>query len=139
MNKKQFLCRYHNLKERVEKKEQLIAEYDRLAGSPPPIVYDRVGSNPNQNTHAYFEKWIYLKIEEEEKLKGLKAELEKVKEETLNAINELENDDYKMLLIYRYMDWLTWEDIQSKMYYSAATIYRWHKEAIGKLKIKNES
>lgn len=130
MNKKQFLCRYHNLKVRVEKKEQLIAEYDRLASSPPPIVYDRVGTNPNCNTQAYFEKWIYLKIEEEEKLKGLKAELEKVKEETLMVINELENDDYKMLLIYRYMDWLSWEDIQSKMYISRSTANRWHNDAL---------
>ncbi len=40
-----------------------------------------------------------------------------------------------MILIMRYIDWMTWEDIAERLYFSKATIKRKHEKAIELLKI----
>jgi DNA-directed RNA polymerase specialized sigma subunit len=39
------------------------------------------------------------------------------------------------VLILRYIDWLTWNQIADKMYISRSTVKRWHLSAISLLKI----
>ena len=56
----------------------------------------------------------------------LKTNLFQIKHEILDCISELDNPEYERLLIYRYIDWLNWRDIADKMFYSQATIRRWH-------------
>jgi len=38
-----------------------------------------------------------------------------------------------MVLIHRYIDWLSWNEISKKMYFSVATVRRWHDKAIKKI------
>lgn len=39
----------------------------------------------------------------------------------------------QMILIYRYIDWLSWIEIANKIYCSLASVYRKHNEALEKL------
>ena len=133
-----YLCRYHNMIVKIEKKKALIKEYDRLSLSiPGPRYGDPMPHSPNRNLEAPFVKWLYKKMEEEEKLKALESEVGKVKEEIINTISALENEDYQRLLIYRYIDWLTWGEIQDKLFISRATANRWHNASINLLKIES--
>lgn len=130
-DKKQYLCRYHNLQVRIEKKKQLIEEYRRLSHSiPGPNYGNDMPRNPNRNLSAPFEKWIYLIIEEEDKLKVMESELVVLKDETMKAINTVNNDDYKMVLIYRYIDWLGWNEIARKIYGCVKTARRYHDKGL---------
>ena len=56
----------------------------------------------------------------------------------MNVIEQLDNENYKNILIMRYLETLTWEDIADKMYCSCSTIKRWHKNALIYIKIEEK-
>jgi len=134
MDKKEYLSRYHNLQLRIGKKKEYIAFCRERADSiPGPCYGERVGTNPNRNTEAPFEKWILRALDAEHELKDLEAKAEKVKSEIESSIAKLEDETMQMILVYRYIDWLTWIEISNKIYCSLASVYRNHREAIEKL------
>ena len=46
-----------------------------------------------------------------------------------------ENEDYKTILIKRYIEGYKWDDIASLIYVSKSTVKRWHEEALVSLNI----
>lgn len=130
MNAQDYLKQYKRILDKIEKKKELAEEYERLAASTPPIVFDRVGTNPNRNTEAPFVKWVYKKIEVEEELKILTEKANHIRNEILNTICEVENETYQRILINRYIDISDWESIASKNYLAISTVYRFHRQAI---------
>ena len=130
MDKKEFLCRYHNLQLRIEKLKDYIEfchERSVSVGSP---VYDGMPHSPNRPTEAPFVKWVYKALDAEQELKDLEAKLEVVRTEIETAISKLENEEYQQLLMYRYIDCLVWSEIEQKMFVSTTTRKRWHEKAI---------
>lgn len=131
MDRIEFLSGYHNLEIKIQKKREYIAFCEeRSLAIQGPSYGEKIGSNPNQNTDAPFVKWIYKKIEAETELKELKVKAAKTKLEIEESIANLKNDDFERILTYRYIDWLTWDEIGSRMYLSRSTIKRWHKDAL---------
>jgi DNA-directed RNA polymerase specialized sigma subunit len=57
------------------------------------------------------------------------------KQEIETVISKLEDETLQMILVYRYIDWMTWSEIAAKVYYSDKTIRRKHDLAIDMLKI----
>ena len=47
------------------------------------------------------------------------------------TVRTVDNDDYQMLLLYRYIENRTWEDIGSELGIGKTTAKRWHQEALG--------
>lgn len=135
MDKKTYLCRYHNILEKIEKKKQYIDFCEERANSIPGPKYDDMPRNPNVNTEAPFVRWIFKRIETEEELEELEKKLAIVKMEIEKAINTVKEEDLQMILTYRYIDWLTWSEIAAKVYYSDKTIRRKHDQAIELIKI----
>lgn len=130
MDKTEFLSRYHNLEIKIQKKKEYIDFCEERSNSIPGPCYDKIGSNPSPNLDAPFVKWIYRKIDAEAELKELEEKAAKAKTDIEEVISNLENEDYKRLLTYRYIDWLTWDEIGERMYLSRSTVKRWHKEAL---------
>jgi DNA-directed RNA polymerase specialized sigma subunit len=91
--------------------------------------------NGTKNLDAPFTKWIHKAIEKELQIADRKKQLQLVKCETISVIDKLANIEHKILLIYRYIDRMSWYDIASTLYVSLSTIKRWHKCAIISLKI----
>ena len=136
MDKKEYLSRYHNLQLRIGKKKEYIAFCRERADSiPGPSYGEKIGSNPNRNTEAPFEKWIIRALDAEHELKDLEEKVIKLKVEIEDKIAELHDCDLERILVYRYIDWLAWSDIAKLMYYSVATLKRKHDEAIGLLEV----
>lgn len=133
MDKKTYLCRYHNLLEKIQKKKEYIAFCHDRAGSIPGPQYGERVNNPSPSYEAPFVKWIYRAIDAEDELKDLEAKAELAKQEIETVISKLGDEDLQMILIYRYIDWLSWIEISNKIYCSLASIYRKHNEAIEKL------
>ena len=46
------------------------------------------------------------------------------------TVRTVDNDDYQMLLLYRYIENRTWEDIGSELGIGKTTAKRWHQEAL---------
>lgn len=132
----EFLSRAHYIKVKLEKLSLEYEEYQQRAGSIPGPTYDKEVVDHTRNLEAPFVKWIYKALEVEEKINKLKAELPKVEGEIVDTIDKLTNIDYRLILIYRYLDWMSWDDIAYKMHYSNPTIRRWHRQAIEELKTR---
>lgn len=133
MDKINYLCRYHNLIEKIEKKKEYIAFCNERAGSIPGPSYGERMNNPSPSHDAPFIKWVYRAIDAEEELKRLEDKAKNAKQEIETAIAKLEDETLQMILIYRYIDWLTWNEIATRVYYSDKTVRRKHDLAIGLL------
>ena len=46
------------------------------------------------------------------------------------TIKTVENDDYQMLLLYRYIEKRSWENIGEQLGVDRSTVKRWHREAL---------
>lgn len=133
MDNKEFLCRYHNLLEKIESKKNYIAFCAERARSvsSPCFSEPRVDHTPSYE--APFVKWEIKAMDAERELKDLEKQAEEVKCEIESVIAKLDSDEYKMLLLYRYIDWMLWIEIASKLCCSLQTVYRWHREALNKI------
>ena len=58
-----------------------------------------------------------------------------LKLQILETIEQLESIDEKLVLNYRYVKGLEWDEICSLLFASERTIFRWHGNALAKLKL----
>lgn len=136
MDVKKFLNRYYYMTKRLEQLEALNEEYTRMSHSIPSVQFDQIRVSGTKSLEAPFVKWIHKSMCVEQDIKILTNNMEIVKAEILSTISELENADYQRLLIYRYLDRLTWEEIAEKLFCSVASVKRWHIKALELLKIE---
>ena len=114
MNVKEYLSRYHETKVKIEKLEQIVAEYIRLANSIPGINFDQVRIDGTKSLQAPFEKWIIRALDDEILIESLKKELPKIKCEILASIDGLDVEVQRKLLILRYIVCRSWKEIADK-------------------------
>lgn len=62
-------------------------------------------------------------------------ELYKIKQEILQAINQVDNATYRTLLISRYINFKTWEQIAVDMNFCLRQVFRIHGKALTKIKM----
>lgn len=130
MQVKDYLCRYHNTKEKIKLLEKEIEEFIRLANSIPGISFDQLRVDGTKSLKAPFEKWIQKTLENELKITRMRRKLPIIKGEIIDVINRLDDSRCKRLLIYRYIDWLSWDNIAKNLVYSSSTVRRWHEKAL---------
>jgi DNA-directed RNA polymerase specialized sigma subunit len=58
-----------------------------------------------------------------------------IKGEIIAAIDTIEDKELRILLIYRYIDCISWQEIAEKLFVSNSTLKRWHIKALSLLKI----
>ena len=135
MDVKEYLCRYHVTEEKIQKLQQIVAEYLRLANTIPGVNLDQIRVDGTRRLDAPFEKWILKALDDELLIEELKKQLPLIKCEIISLIDELEDKEYKMILIHRYIDWLSWTEISQKLYYSSSKIRRMHDKALEEISI----
>ena len=86
--------------------------------------------NATRNTDAPFVKQIYKMMEYQDLLTE-KLELHmNLKREMQKAIEEMSNQDERLVLEFRYIKNLTWPRIADLMYVDESTVRRWHNKAL---------
>lgn len=135
MDVKEYLCRYHVTEEKILKLQQIVTEYLRLANTIPGVNLDQIRVDGTRKLDAPFEKWILKALDDELLIEELKKQLPLIKCEIISLIDELEDKEYKMILIHRYIDWLSWTEISQKLYYSSSKIRRMHDKALEKISV----
>ena len=135
MDLKEYLCRYHVTEEKILKLQQIVAEYLRLANTIPGVNLDQIRVDGTRKLDAPFEKWILKALDDELLIEELKKQLPLIKCEIISLIDELEDKEYKMILIHRYIDWNSWTEISQKLYYSSSKIRRMHDKALEEISI----
>ena len=128
------------IEQRIKAKEIKSAEFESLADSIPSPNYDGIRVDHTRRTDAPFVYWIEKKAEVDEQIRNLRARQNVLKGEIMTTIEKLENEEYQSLLVMRYFNFRTWEDIADELCVSIATVYRWHSAALSFIKIpKNDS
>lgn len=130
MEAKEFLMQPSRIARRIESLKIKKAEFETLANSIPGGNYDQPVVQKSHDNKAPFIKWIDKIMELDKKINATREELNKVKSEVLAAIEKIPNEDYQNLLIMRYLNECTWDEIISKLYVSRATVFNWHCEAL---------
>ena len=130
MDVRKYLSRYHYLELDIKYIQDEIKEYERLANSIPGMSFDAIRVDGTKSLDAPFTKWIHKAMEKELQIASLIKRLQTVKCEIISVIDELEDMELRKILIYRYIDWNSWNEIAAKMFISYSSSRRLHDKAL---------
>jgi DNA-directed RNA polymerase specialized sigma subunit len=136
MNVKEYLRRYHDTELKIMRMQAEVDEYIRLANSIPGMNFDAIRVDGTKSLEAPFVKWINRALDNELLIAEMKSNLPIIKGEIISVIDELEDEQHKMVLIRRYIDWLSLSEIAAKMYVSLSTLKRWYKKALSTIQFE---
>lgn len=101
-----------------------------LATSVSSLRYDREYVQTTRSIEAPFVKALIRVMDLEAKINMEITMLINLKEQILDVISKLESVDEQMILRYRYMSNMTWEDIGKELHAGVRTVIRWHGNAL---------
>lgn len=129
MTAKEFLRQAYRLDHRIHSD---MAELERLremassVGSPGMEEH----YNPNRLTEASFIRNLEKIWELQEKINQEIDRFVDLKEQIRNVIATATNTDEQMVLRYRYIHNMTWEQIGDELHADRTTVYRWHNQGL---------
>ena len=136
MTAKEYLEQIGKLEHKIQCMKERAEYYDHMSLSiPGPSYGEKIGSNPNRNLEAPFIKWLIKLDEIKREIVKKEEEIKNLKANALLKIEELDNEEYKVILIERYFNQKTWNEIALKIYASEKTVRRWHENVLLRLKI----
>lgn len=130
MTAKEYLSQVYKLDHKIHIMKLEVEEYNRLSLSIPSIDYSRERVDHTPSNESYYAKWIEKAIDKQAEINEKIKELEILKLEVSNEIDKLENENYRMILKYRYINSMTFPDIAKKIFLAESTVKRLHREAV---------
>lgn len=124
MDAKIWLGRGFWLRKEKEQLERLREEtYTRLTKTTPNMAVE--ATSGSKDPHKY-DILAALDVELEEKIKAL----DKVRLEIFTAIQQLPDRRYRMVLLGRYYECLSWGEIATLMHYERRYVFKIHGQAL---------
>ena len=130
MNKKEYLRQAYLLDKRIKADMDEVVRLRELATSVSSLRYDREYVQTTRSIEAPFVKALIRVMHLEVKINMEITLLISLKEQILDVISKLESVDEQMILRYRYMSNMTWEDIGKELHAGVRTVIRWHGNAL---------
>lgn len=133
MDAKKYLSQAFELNRSLKFKERhLRDEKARVPYSGP--LYGDVKIDTNMKGSAVEHSAIHIVVLEDE-IKALKKELEEAMRSISSTIKRVGNTDMEAILEMRYLSFLEWEDIITRMGYSRGYVYKLHSQALRRVKM----
>ena len=133
MTAKEYLSRAFYLNMRIHSKNEQIAVMNALATKVTSTLSDTPVSGTKNDQKM--EDVILNILEYENELKDAMNELVTLKREIRDVIEQVGNDEYRVLLEMRYLSSKRWEQIAVEMGYSIEHVYHLHREALKKVHV----
>ncbi|MFU0524399.1 RNA polymerase subunit sigma-70 [Gardnerella pickettii] len=130
MNKKEYLRQAYLLDKRIKADMDEVVRLRELATSVSSLRYDREYVQTTRSVEAPFVKALIRVMDLEAKINMEITLFISLKEQILEVISKLESVDEQMILRYRYMSNMTWEDIGNELHAGVRTVIRWHGNAL---------
>lgn len=133
MTTKEYLRQARHLDTQINMKLEQISSLHELATKATSTLSDMPGS-PTRNTHSMEDIIIKILMLENE----INADIDRMvdlKNEILNAISTIDDEEYRIVLEKRYINYESWEDIALDMGCGVDNIYKIHGRALKKMKI----
>lgn len=135
MTAKQYLKQAYRLNDLIKSNQQELADLRLLSDGVPGIDYskERVQSSPSQD--APFVHIVCQIIELENEINAEINRMVSLKLEIRSVINAVQDHDERLLLKYRYLNFMQWETICDYMSISLRTAHRIHAAALANVKV----
>lgn len=130
MTAKEYLHQAYRLDQRIKSDTMEAQNLREMAGSVSAIQYDKERIQTMRSTEAPFVRTLEKLWDLEEKIAGELETLSDLKKQIREVIEAVEDTDERMVLKYRYIHNLTWEQIGMELCADARTIRRWHGKAL---------
>lgn len=130
MTAKEYLSQIFQIHKKIIYYEHEIERYQMLMNYIPHPHYkndqiNKLSSNTTPNMIG-LEKYYETK----DKIIAVKEKHNRLVLEITQVIEKIENDDYKLVLKYRYINMISFIEISRKLYVSYSTVKRIHAEAL---------
>lgn len=122
-----YLSRYRRLNQRIDRLLEEQSRWREMALKITPVLSQTPGGGESGSP---IERPMDKVLEIDEEINREIDELQTVRQEIRAALNQLEDESLKLLMEYRYIDGLTWEQIAVKMNYSYMQICRLHGKTL---------
>ena len=129
--KKEYLRGYEKAVHQMERSALRISEI-RLSKACPSVANDGMPHTHNNNDLS-----SYVALLEQEEKQYIKYRNQRIKKcnEITEKIEQLENEDEKDVLFYRYIQLMKWEEICNEMQCSWRKVHRIHIKALNNIVI----
>lgn len=134
--KKAYLKGYEKTVRQMERSGRMMDEI-RSSYICSSVINDGM---PHAHNHSDLSSYAVLLEQEEKRYDRYKDKCAKKRNELIDEIGKLGNEEEKYVLTCRYVWLMRWHDICAAMGYSLQHVYRIHARALGNLKMRvNES
>ncbi|MDD3124188.1 MAG: DUF1492 domain-containing protein [Candidatus Izemoplasmatales bacterium] len=130
MTAKEYLSQIHYLNLKINYLKKQIEDYQVQMRRISSADFDSIRIDKSPSLEAPFIKPMEKLSEAEDKLKVELINLKNLKNEIIKTINKVEDEEYRILLKYRYIHHCSFREIAIKMYVSETSIRRRHNEAL---------
>ena len=129
MTNKEYLHQAYRLDHKINSDIEELRRLREMSGSiSAPMMGDRVqSSRPGE---APFVRSVEKIMMLEDKINGEIDTLVDLKEQMRTVIAAVDNTDEQMVLRYRYIHNMTWEEIGDELNADKSTVRRWHGSAL---------
>lgn len=136
MTAKEYLKQAYRLNELIDSDSRELERLRDLAGR---ITGSNFGERvqTSRNPDPPFVKYLGDIDETERKIQKELSDLVLLKNEILTAINKMTDRDERLLLTYRYLNNLSWDDIAYSLHVSSRTVHRIHASALQNFSVPN--
>lgn len=131
--KKKYLDRYRRARLSAKELEERIEMFRMDAIMPGQKAADAMphGSGGDRDLSDYiarYDEYISMLIRKRREAQSIMMEIS-------SAIDELEGEEERQVLLYRYIHLLRWETIAEKMHAAPRTVFCWHGKALEHFRI----
>lgn len=130
MNAKEYLLQIKKLEHQIERMKVRSKEYEHLADGASSPSYGKEIVDGTKCDKAPFVRWLNKKDELDHEIRVLEERLENLKAEVILKIERIDSENHKIILIKRYFEGKTWDEIAAIIFVSRSTVKRWHEEAL---------
>ena len=135
METKQYLRKAYRLHELIESEKAELDALKDLAHSVSSSNVSDMPKSPSKDNSAPYEKCVLKMVDLEAKIKKEIQEYILLAEEIREVINNVEDNEERLLLRHRYLHFLEWEEIEEKMHLSKRSVHRIHSSALQNVKV----
>ena len=132
---KQYLNQAYRLNELIESNNLEIAQLNQLKASLSGIDYSKDKIQNSSSGDANFTKIVERIDELERIIKEDTAKMLSLKIEIRNVINSVKDNEERLVLKCRYLNFMIWDDICEAAHVSLRTVFRIHDSALENVKI----
>lgn len=128
-----YLSRYRRLNQRIDRLlEEQSRWRERALKITPTLSQAPGGGGSGSPIERPMGKVLEIDVEINREI----DEMQIARKEIRETLNQLEDENLKLLMEYRYIDGMTWEQIAVKMHYGFQWVCKLHGRALNRLRIK---